>query len=462
MKKVGKNQWKEVAKFVIVEESCSVEENSTVGLFQHMCDCMRQFRTTQGLGAHKLSCNVAIAKREKDDNERMEEIKATHDRTVFSICNDKTAGGGGSITRARVTRKNNDRVNIRSSSSRERSSVAIGAAVGSAQGSDSDSNDSNDHHVDGRSNNRGSAIRKSHTSREKVNFVEMVSEGMEENNCPSVRSYFADVMELRIHEVEKFGNQYSKWKQPKHYENCLRDLLGLPNNGKGSSRTKCKVTLSPFHRIETELYRQFVEHRKNGKKVSASWIRINAMKIFNAEKLAHPDRWESIEFKASFGWMRRFIRRKKIKFRKRKCGKEKTAEESIPEFEGFMEKLRFDFLQPREDDGNDGRDPLWGRFPPARRYNMDQVPLPFVVSQDDTFTMEEDTDVNIKCPKESLRKRQFTMHQVYNAGIGEESHGWCDSMVVCRGTGKIISQAEKNLYDNDIDVLLLAKEGMGG
>ena len=55
------------------------------------------------------------------------------------------------------------------------------------------------------------------------------------------------------------------------------------------------------------------------------------------------------------------------------------------------------------------------------------------------------------------------MHQVYNAGIGEdESHGWCDSMVVCRGTGKIISQAEKNLYDNDIDVLLLAKEGMGG
>ena len=125
MKKVGKNQWKEVAKFVRVEESCSVE-NSTAGLFQHMCDCMRQFRTTQGLGAHKLSCNVAIAKREKDDNERMEEIKATHDRTVFSICNDKTplvsgAGGGGSITHARETRRNNDRVIMRSSRSRERS-----------------------------------------------------------------------------------------------------------------------------------------------------------------------------------------------------------------------------------------------------------------------------------------------------------------------------------------------------
>ena len=40
---------------------------------------------------------------------------------------------------------------------REGSSVAIGADVGSAQGTDSDSNDSNDHCVDGRSNNRGSA-----------------------------------------------------------------------------------------------------------------------------------------------------------------------------------------------------------------------------------------------------------------------------------------------------------------
>ena len=54
-------------------------------------------------------------------------------------------------------------------------------------------------------------------------------------------------------------------------------------------------------------------------------------------------------------------------------------------------------------------DPLWGRFPPERRYNMDQVPLPFVNGQDETFTMEEDNDVNLKCPKESLRKRQFTI-----------------------------------------------------
>ena len=65
---------------------------------------------------------------------------------------------------------------------------------------------------------------------------------------------------------------------------------------------------------------------------------------------------------------------------------------------------------------------------------MDQVPLSFVVSQDDTFAIEEDTDVNIKCPKESLCKRQFIMHQVFNAGVGNDAHGWCDMVV--RGTPK--------------------------
>ena len=33
---------------------------------------------------------------------------------------------------------------------------------------------------------------------------------------------------------------------------------------------------------------------------------------------------------------------------------------------------------------------------------MDQVPLSFVLSQDDIFTMDDDKDVNTKCPKEAL------------------------------------------------------------
>ena len=126
------------------------------------------------------------------------------------------------------------------------------------------------------------------------------------------------------------------------------------------------------------------------------------MKIFNAEKLAHPDRWELIEFKASFGWMRRFIQRKKIKFRKRKYGKEKTAKESIPpDFLEFMEKLRFNFLQPREDDGNDARDPLW----------------------DDTFTMEEDNDENGNIVGQDEEAAALQEEQTCLAEQGDEEDG---------------------------------------
>ena len=57
-----------------------------------------------------VGCNASITKREKDDNERMEEIKATHDRTVFSICNnDKTplvSGAGGEEVSQHVQEKN--------------------------------------------------------------------------------------------------------------------------------------------------------------------------------------------------------------------------------------------------------------------------------------------------------------------------------------------------------------------
>ena len=104
-------------------------------------------------------------------------------------------------------------------------------------------------------------------------------------------------------------------------------------------------------------------------------------------------------------------------------------------------------MSPREEDDEAARESIWGRFPPERRYNMDQVPLPFVNGQDDTFTMEDDEDVNMKCPKESLKKRQFTIHFVFNAGSGDQAHGWCD--LVYRGTGKRI---EKELWDERVRV----------
>ena len=63
--------------------------------------------------------------------------------------------------------------------------------------------------------------------------------------------------------------------------------------------------------------------------------------------------------------------------------------------------------------------------------------------QDSTFTTAEDRDINVKCPKEALRKWQFIMHLVFDAGKADKSHGWCD--LVCKGTGTQIKKEEKAL-----------------
>ena len=125
-----------------------------------------------------------------------------------------------------------------------------------------------------------------------------------------------------------------------------------------------------------------------------------------------------------------------------------TLEELLPEYLKFLSYLCFRVIAPAEEDNE--RNPLWGRFPPSRRYNFDQVPLPFVVDQDFTFTTIDDEHPHIKTPGEALQKRQFTMHVVTNDGIGGESYGWVD--LICKGTGTQIRQSEKDLWDKSTTV----------
>ena len=72
--------------------------------------------------------------------------------------------------------------------------------------------------------------------------------------------------------------------------------------------------------------------RIKDRKVSSTWITVSEKKIFVELQEKDPDEWETKEFKASHGWLMRFMVIKQFKFKKRKCGKEKTARESIPDF----------------------------------------------------------------------------------------------------------------------------------
>jgi len=79
---------------------------------------------------------------------------------------------------------------------------------------------------------------------------------------------------------------------------------------------------------------------------------------------------------------------------------------------------------------------------------MDQVPLPFVVNQDYTYTEQDDKTIHVKSPAEALRKRQFTMHIVMNAGRGNNKCGYID--LVAKGKGLRITNAEKEAWDSRV------------
>ena len=93
-----------------------------------------------------------------------------------------------------------------------------------------------------------------------------------------------------------------------------------------------------------------------------------------------------------------------------------------------------------------------GRFPPHFRCNVDQVPLPFVVSQDGTCTDDKDKDAHVKAPGDALRKRQFTMHVICNAWEGEERDGY--TVLTCKGKQKGRRAAiEKYVWNKKIPAL---------
>ena len=70
---------------------------------------------------------------------------------------------------------------------------------------------------------------------------------------------------------------------------------------------------------------------------------------------------------------------------------------------------------------------------------MDQIPMPFIVEQSDTYTEEDDENVHVRgTGSEGLTKRQYTVHVFINArDTPENTHGYVD--MICRGKGTIIS-----------------------
>jgi len=84
---------------------------------------------------------------------------------------------------------------------------------------------------------------------------------------------------------------------------------------------------------------------------------------------------------------------------------------------------------------------------PQQRFNVDQVPLPFVVEQDRTYDFSGSKQIWVSQPGSGLDKRQATLQLCIRA----EGRQTVKPAIVFRGKGNVSTQ-EREKYDKDIDV----------
>mgnify|MGYP002039733378 CR=1 FL=1 len=149
--------------------------------------------------------------------------------------------------------------------------------------------------------------------------------------------------------------------------------------------------------------KQVRERRQRGARVSANFLRI---KMFAAVALHYPHN----NFTASRSWQLRFRKRFNLRPRRAQKTKKKSAGQRAPKIKYWHHCFHRMLSSPRAGDGywND----KWGRFPPSYRFNVDQVPLPFIVSQDSTMHEHQE---------DPTERWIDIIQQIYNVAVQQDA-----------------------------------------
>lgn len=192
---------------------------------------------------------------------------------------------------------------------------------------------------------------------------------------------------------------------------------------------------------------EFKLRRAKGCKVSKLWLK-KKMKLA-IEACYGKDKAD--KFKASNNWFDRFKKRHGISFRRRSNKKKNSAEDGRETIQRFHRDLRKAVKSKRRRNKsrmhNSAIDKKYGRWSPKNRYNIDQVPLPFVIDQDKTYDITGNKQVWVSQPSTGLDKRQATLQLCIRAK-GEQN---VKPGIVFRGKGHVTS-AERAEYDEGVDV----------
>ena len=171
------------------------------------------------------------------------------------------------------------------------------------------------------------------------------------------------------------------------------------------------------------LHHEFTKARKAGKKVDFRWLLMKGKKIANVKKGPTFTKWATERFLQIYGI--------KIRTAQNKKSVDKEAQE--PKIRDFHLNLREKVIKSGQNKPH--YDPKYGRFKPSRRFNVDQVPLPFCLDQKKTYHdcskgPSRNERVRIAQPSAGLEKRQCTLQLCFSP---EDNNVRVD--VVFRGAG---------------------------
>ena len=285
----------------------------------------------------------------------------------------------------------------------------------------------------------GAKIRKTYTIDFKLKAIKLVEEAKKRiSKKKNPIQYVANKMKVN-------KSLISKW-----CKNTKEKLSEYREKNIGSSRTPCRVRrnadlsakLLRYPLAEAVAVEEYKLRRDRGGKVTKQWLRTR-MKV--ALRLKYGDE-AADQFKGSKNWLYRYTKRNDISVRRRTNKKQQSSKEKIEIIQDFHRKLRKAVQSRRQRDP--AFDTKWGRWLSCNRWNVDQVPLPFVVDQDRTYADKGAQSVWIAQPGSGLEKRQATLQLVIRPE-GEQS---VKPTIVFRGLGKI-SPKEAQEYDKRVHVL---------
>lgn len=291
------------------------------------------------------------------------------------------------------------------------------------------------------SRRRGANQRKSYTIDFKLKTLDLL-DTMKELKSKNVWKKVAERRGISKSLVVKWNRDRSK----------IQDQLNLNKNKKNKGTTQAtrqrrqlvsgKLKGEKFPLAAQRVVVEFKLRRARGCKISKLWLKTK-MK----EKIAVCYGKEKVEkFKASNNWFYRFRKRHNIAIRKRTNKKKCSANDGRETIQHFHRNLR-KALTTRRRRNNATIDSKYGRWLPHNRYNVDQVPLPFVIDQDKTYEVKGNEQVWVSQPSSGLDKRQATLQLCIRAQ-GEQN---VKPAIVFRGKGNV-KAGERAEYDESVDV----------